>query len=100
MGAGFCLALKEQDCSAVVCTVVDAVDVMDTVDGSGSGGDFIQENQLNCGSIVPTGDLHPSPPGAVIQQAREPKPAAGETARDPRVTFPKIWDAPVAPSRG
>ena len=72
---------------------VHAVDMMETVDGSGSGGLFIHENPVNCGPVVPTGDLHPSPPGAVLQQARESKPAAGETARDPRDTFPKIWDA-------
>ena len=52
--------------------------MMDTVDGGGSGGLFIDENQANCGPIPPTGNLHPSPPGADLQLAREPKQAAGQ----------------------
>ena len=61
--------------------------------GTGSGGVLIHENQVNCGPIVARGDLHPSPPGAVLQQAREPKLAAGETAATPGTRSPKIWDA-------
>ena len=94
-GGGFLECSEGAGCSAVVCTVVDAVDMMDTVDGSGSGGDLIHENQLNCGPIVPTGDLHPSPPGAVLQQAREPKPATGETAAIPGTRSPKFGMQPA-----
>ena len=61
---------------------------MDTVDGCGSGGVFIHANQVNCCSIVPIGDLHPSPPGAVLQQARELKLAAGETPALPGTRSP------------
>ena len=52
--------------------------MLETVDGSGSGGVFVDENQASCGSILATGNLHLSPIGAVLQQARKPKPAAGE----------------------
>ena len=93
-GGGLLRCSEGAGCSAVVGTVIHAVDLMETVDGSGSGGVFIHENQVNCGSIVARGDLHPSPPGAVLQQAREPKLAAGRRdSRDPWDTFPKIWDA-------
>ena len=64
--------------------------VRETVDGSGPGGVFIHESRANCGPIVSTGDLPPSPPGAVLQQAREPKPATGETAATPGTRSPKI----------
>ena len=67
--------------------------MLDTVDGSGSGGLFVDENQASCGSIVPTGNLHLSPLGAVLQKAREPKPAAGERPAIPGARSPKIWDA-------
>ena len=86
--------------SAVVRTVVHAVDMMETVDGSGPGGDFIHENPVNCGSIVPTGDLHRSPPGAVLQQAREPKPAAGERPATPGTHSPKFRMHPTTASVG
>ena len=69
-GDGLLRCSEGAGCSAVVRTVVHAVDMMETVDGSGPGGVFIHENPVNCGSIVPTGDLHRSPPGAVLQQAR------------------------------
>ena len=55
--------------------------MLETVDGSDSGGAFVDENQASCGSILATGNLHLSPIGAVLQQAREPKPAG---ARGPR----------------
>ena len=75
--------------------MVDEVEMMETVDGSGSSGVFIQENRANWGSILATGNLHPSLPGAVPQQAREPKPAAGERPTTPKDTFPqKNWAAP------
>ncbi len=96
-GGGLLTCSEGAGCSAVVCTVVDAVSMMDTVDGCGSGGDFIHESQLNCGSIVPAGDLHPSPPGAVLQQAREPKPATRETAATPGTRSPKFGMHPLCP---
>ncbi len=94
-GGGLLRCSEGAGCSAVVCTVVDAVSMMDTVDGCGSGGDFIHENQLNCGSIVPTGDLHPPPPGAVLQQAREPKLATGERPAIPGTRSPKFGRHPI-----
>ena len=94
-GGGLLTCSEGAGCSADVRTVIDAVGMRETVDGSGSGGDFIQENQLNCGSIVPTGDLHPSPPGAVLQQAREPKLATGETAATAGTRSPKFWMHPL-----
>ena len=69
--------------------------MLETVDGSGSGGVFVDENQASCGSILATGNLHLSPIGAVLRQAREPKPAAGERPAIPGARFPKIWDAPL-----
>ena len=71
--------------------------MLETVDGSGSGGVFVDENQANCGSILATGNLHLSPIGAVLQQAREPKPAAGERPAIAGARSPKIWDAPNQP---
>ena len=68
--------------------------MLETVDGSGSGGVFVDENQANCGSILATGNLHLSPIGAVLQQARKPKPAAGERPAIAGARSPKIWDAP------
>ena len=68
--------------------------MLEIVDGSGSGGLFVDENQASCGPIVPTGNLHLSPPGAVLQQAREPKQAADERPAIPGARSPKIWDAP------
>ena len=35
--------------------------MLETVDGSGSGGVFVDENQASCGSILATGNLHLSP---------------------------------------
>ena len=93
-GGGFLRCSEGAECTAVVRTVIHAVDMMDRVDGSGSGGVFIHENPVNCGSVVPTGDLHSSPPGAVIQQAREPKPAAGGTAAIPGTRSQKIGMQP------
>ena len=55
--------------------------MLETVDGSSSGGVFVDENQASCGSILATGNLHLSPIGAVLQQARKAKPAAGERPR-------------------
>ena len=95
-GGGLLRCSEGAGCSAVVGTVIHAVDLMETVDGSGSGGVFIHENQVNCGSIVARGDLHPSPPGAVLQQAREPKPAAGETAATPGTRSQKFGMQPAA----
>ena len=46
--------------------------MMETVDGSGAGGVFVDENQASCGPILPTVNLHLSHFGAVLQQAREP----------------------------
>ena len=69
--------------------------MLETVDGSGSGGVFVDENQASCGSILATGNLHLSPIGAVLQQAREPKPAAGERPAIAGARSPKIWDAPI-----
>ena len=66
--------------------------MLETVDGSGSGGVFVDENQASCGSILATGNLHLSPIGAVLQQAREPKPAAGERPAIAGARSPKIWD--------
>ena len=86
--------------SAVVRTVIHAVDMMETVDGSGPGGVFIHENPVNCDSIVATGDLHRSPPGAVLQQAREPKPAAGERPSTPGTHSPKFRMHPTTASVG
>ena len=63
--------------------------MLETVDGSGSGGVFVDENQASCGSILATGNLHLSPIGAVLQQARKPKPAAGERSAIAGGTFPK-----------
>ena len=51
----------------------------------------------SCGSILATGNLHLSPIGAVLQQARKPKPAAGERPAIAGARSPKIWDAPRAP---
>ena len=68
--------------------------MLETVDGSGSGGVFVDENQASCGSILATGNLHLSPIGAVLQQARKPKPAAGERPAIAGARSPKIWDAP------
>ena len=93
-GGGFLRCSEGAECTAVIRTVIHAVSMMDTVDGCGSGGDFIHENQLNCGSIVPTCDLHPSPPGAVLQQAREPKLATGGTAAIPGTRSQKIGMQP------
>ena len=76
-------------------TVIHAVDMMDTVDGSGPGGVFIHENPVNCGPIVATGDPHRSHPGAVLQQARKPKPAAGETAAIPGTRSSKFGMHPL-----
>ena len=72
--------------SAVVRTAVHAVDavrMIDTVDDAGSGAVFIHEKQANCGSIVPTGNLHQSPLGPVLRQAWEPNAIAG--TRSPRL---------------
>ena len=72
--------------SAVVRTGIHAVDsvrMIDTVDGAGSGDVFIHEKQANCGSIVPTGNLHRSPLGPVLRQAWEPNAIAG--TRSPRL---------------
>ena len=72
--------------SAVVRTAVHAVDavrMIDTVDDAGSGAVFIHEKQANCGSIVPTGNLHRSPLGPVLRQAWEPNAIAG--TRSPRL---------------
>ena len=93
-GGGFLRCSEGAECTAVIRTVIHAVDMMDRVDGSGSGGVFIHENPVNCGSVVPTGDLHPSPPGAVLQQAREPKPATGGTAAIPGTRSQKIGMQP------
>ena len=93
-GGGFLRCSEGAECTAVIRTVIHAVDMMDTVDGSGSGGVFIHENPVNCGSVVPTGDLHSSPPGAVIQQAREPKPATGERPAIPGTRSPIIGRQP------
>ena len=68
--------------------------MLETVDGSGSGGVFVDENQASCGSILATGNLHLAPIGAVLEQARKPKPAAGERSAIPGARSPKIWDAP------
>ncbi len=68
--------------------------MLETVDGSGSGGVFVDENQASCGSILATGNLHLSPIGAVLQQARKPKPATGERPAIAGACSPKIWDAP------
>ena len=68
--------------------------MLETVDGSGSGGVFVDENQASCGSILATGNLHLSPIGAVLQQARKPKPAAGERPAIAGARSPKNWDAP------
>ena len=54
-GGGLLTCSEGAECSAVVCTVIHAVDMMETVDGSGSGGVFIHANPVNCGSIVATG---------------------------------------------
>ena len=69
--------------------------MLETVDGSGSGGVFVDENQVNRGSILPRDCLHLSLIGAVLQQARKPKPAAGERPAIAGARSPKIWDAPV-----
>ena len=95
-GGGLLRCSEGAGCSAVVRTVIHAVDMMETVDGSGSGGVFIHEKQVNYGSIVARGDLHPSPPGAVLQQAREPKLAAGETAATPGTRSQKFGMQPAA----
>ena len=70
--------------------------MLETVDGSGSGGVFVDENQASCGSILPTGNLHLSPIGAVLQQARKLKPAAGERPAIAGARSPKIWDGPAS----
>ena len=64
--------------------------MLETVDGSGSGGVFVDENQASCGSILATANLHLSPIGAVLQQARKPKPAAGERSAIPGARSPKF----------
>ena len=73
--------------------------MMETVDGSGAGGVFIDENQASCGPILATGNLHLSHFGAVLQQAREPKPAAGERPAIAGARSPKILDAPPCRAR-
>ena len=70
-------------CSAVDRTVIHAVDMMEAVDGSGPGGVFIHENRANCGSTLPTGNLHLSPLGPVLRQAWEPNAIPG--TRSPRL---------------
>ena len=72
--------------------------MLETVDGSGAGGVFVDENQASSGSILATGNLHLSPIEAVLQQARKPKPAAGERPAIAGARSPKISDAP--PSTG
>ena len=55
---------------------------------------------MHCGSIAATGDVHPSPAGAVLQQAREPKPAEGERRATSGSRSPKFGMHPFDPGGG
>ena len=75
--------------------MIDAVDMRETVVGCGPGDVFIHENRVNWGPVVPTGGPHPSPPGAVLQQTRESKLAAGERPATLGTRSPRFGIHPI-----